>query len=76
MIDRDHDLPVVRQAKVLNLARTTVYYKPRPVSAEDLALMRRLDELHLDSPVRRGADAAGAALLARASRSAAGMSRR
>jgi len=50
MIDRDHDLPVVRQAKVLNLARSTVYYKPRPVSAEDLALMRRLDELHLDYP--------------------------
>lgn len=50
MIDREHDLPVARQAKVLNLARSTVYYKPRPVSAEDLALMRRLDELHLDYP--------------------------
>lgn len=50
MIDRDHDLPVVRQAKVLSLARSTVYYEPRPVSAEDLALMRRLDELHLDYP--------------------------
>jgi putative transposase len=50
MIDRSHDLPVQRQAKVLTLARSTVYYKPRPVSAEDLALMRRLDELHLDYP--------------------------
>lgn len=50
MIDRDHTLPVARQAKLLNLARSTVYYKPRPVSAEDLALMRRLDELHLDYP--------------------------
>jgi putative transposase len=50
MIDRDHALPVARQAKVLNLARSTVYYEPRPVSAEDLALMRRLDELHLDYP--------------------------
>ncbi|MCP3476938.1 IS3 family transposase [Bradyrhizobium sp. CCGUVB1N3] len=50
MIDRDHDLSVVRQAKVLNLARSTVYYEPRPVSAEDLVLMRRLDELHLDYP--------------------------
>jgi putative transposase len=50
MIDRDHDLPVTRQATVLNLARSTVYYQPRPVSAEDLALMRRLDELHLDHP--------------------------
>ncbi|MEY9751612.1 hypothetical protein ABIF65_010986 [Bradyrhizobium japonicum] len=43
MIDRDHDLSIVRQAKVLKLARSTVYYEPRPVSAEDLALMRRLD---------------------------------
>lgn len=50
MIDRDHDLPVARQAKVLNLARSTVYYKPRPVSAEDLGVMRRIDELHLDYP--------------------------
>ena len=50
MIDRSHDLPVARQARALNLARSTVYYKPRPVSAEDLALMRRLDELHLDYP--------------------------
>ena len=58
MIDRNHDLPVVRQAKVLNLARSTVYYQPRPVSAETLALMRRLDELHLDYPF------AGARMLA------------
>ena len=50
MIDRAHDLPVSRQAKALKLARSTVYYTPRPVSAEDLALMRRLDELHLDYP--------------------------
>jgi len=50
MIDRSHDLPVSRQAKALNLARSTVYYRPRPVSAADLALMRRLDELHLDYP--------------------------
>ena len=50
MIDQDHDLPLSRQAKVLNLARSTVYYKPRPVSVADLELMRRLDELHLDFP--------------------------
>ena len=50
MIDRDHDLPLARQAKALNIARSTAYYQPRPVSAEDLALMRRLDELHLDYP--------------------------
>jgi putative transposase len=50
MIDRDHDLPLTRQAEVLQLSRSTLYYRPRPVSAEDLAIMRRLDELHLDFP--------------------------
>jgi putative transposase len=50
MIDRSHDLSIVRQAKALGLSRSTVYYKPRPVPAEDLKLMRRLDELHLDFP--------------------------
>ena len=50
MIDRDHDFPIIRQAKALNISRGSVYYKPRPVSAEDLALMRRIDELHLDYP--------------------------
>lgn len=50
MIDRSHDLPIARQAKVLNISRGSVYYKPRPVSAEDLSIMRRIDELHLDYP--------------------------
>lgn len=50
MIDRDHDLPIARQAKVLNISGGSVYYKPRPTSAEDLALMRLIDELHLDYP--------------------------
>ena len=48
MIEPAHDLPVARQAKVLNLSRSSVYYRPRPVSPEDLALMRRIDELHLE----------------------------
>jgi putative transposase len=50
MIDRDHDLPLKRQAEVLSLSRSTLYYQPRPVSAEDLGIMRRLDELHLNYP--------------------------
>ena len=50
MIDRDHDLPLARQAKVLNISRGAVYYKPRPTSPADLAAMRRLDELHLNYP--------------------------
>ena len=50
MIDRSHDLPVTRQAKALNVSRGSVYYTPRPVSAGDLAIMRRIDELHLEYP--------------------------
>jgi putative transposase len=50
MIDRDHDLPVARQAKALGLGRSSVYYKPRSVSAEDLDVMRPIDELHLERP--------------------------
>jgi len=50
MIDREHDLPIAWQAKALGVARSSVYYKPQPVSAEDLELMRRLDELHLEHP--------------------------
>jgi putative transposase len=50
MIDRNHDLPVSRQAKALNISRGSVYYKPRPVPDADLKLMRRIDELHLDYP--------------------------
>ncbi len=50
MIDRNHDLPIARQAKALTISRGAVYYKPRPVSDEDLKIMRRLDELHLECP--------------------------
>jgi len=50
MIDRSHDLPVARQAQELGISRGSVYYLPRPVSAADLAIMRRIDELHLDYP--------------------------
>ena len=50
MIDRGHDLPLVRQADLLRLSRSTLYYEPRPVPAAELAIMRRIDELHLDYP--------------------------
>src|SRR5471030_2537817 len=50
MIDRTHELPISRQAKVLNISRGAVYYQPRPVSPEDLHVMRRIDELHLERP--------------------------
>ncbi len=50
MIDRKHELSITRQAKALGVSRGSVYYLPRPVSASVLALMRRIDELHLDYP--------------------------
>ena len=50
MIDPEHDLPISRQAEVLHISRSTVYYEPRPVSDEDLWLMRQIDELHLNYP--------------------------
>jgi len=50
MIDRTHDLPITKQAEILNISRGSVYYLPRPVSATDLAIMRRLDRLHLEHP--------------------------
>ena len=50
MIDREHDLPLSRQAELLRLSRSTLYYEPRPVPAADLAIMRRIDALHLDHP--------------------------
>jgi putative transposase len=50
MIDRSNELSIVKQCQILNLSRSTVYYQPRPVSPADLALMRRIDELHLVLP--------------------------
>jgi len=50
MIDRKHDLPITQQVKLLGISRGTVYYLPRAVSDADLALMRRIDKLHLDHP--------------------------
>jgi putative transposase len=50
MIDPEHDLPIKQQAEVLSISRSTVYYELRPISDEDLWLMRRLDELHLNYP--------------------------
>jgi putative transposase len=50
MIDRSHDLPIARQVEMLGISRGSVYYLPRPTPPADLALMRRIDELHLDYP--------------------------
>src|ERR1700716_4029623 len=50
MIDREHDLSITRQAKVPSASRSSVYRLPRPVSEPDLAIMRRIDRLHLEHP--------------------------
>jgi putative transposase len=50
MIDRGHDLPLLRQAALLRLSRSGLYYQARPVPPAELAIMRRMDKLHLDHP--------------------------
>ena len=50
MIDRAHKLPVVQQARLLDLSRSSIYYLPQPTPDTDLRLMRRMDELHLEYP--------------------------
>ena len=50
MINRTHALSLVKQCRLLDVARSTAYYRPVPLSSEELALMRRIDELHLNYP--------------------------
>ena len=53
MIDRDHKLPLARQAKAVGISRGSIYYRPRPVGEAGLGLMRRINELHLAVSVCR-----------------------
>ena len=50
MTDADHKLSLSRQAELLGISRGSLYYEPRPTSAADLKLMRRIDELHMEYP--------------------------
>jgi putative transposase len=50
MIDRSHELPLTKQASLLKLSRSSLYCQSRPIAAADLAVMRRIDELHLNYP--------------------------
>ncbi|WP_408582411.1 IS3 family transposase [Paraburkholderia atlantica] len=59
MIDRAHALPIAQQARLVGIARSSVYYQPQPVNETELKLMRRIDELHLEFPF------AGARMLVR-----------
>ena len=50
MIDRTHGLSLTQQADALGISRGSLYYIPEVISTADLALMRRMDELHLEFP--------------------------
>jgi putative transposase len=51
LVDRaDRHLSIVEQCLLLKVARSTLYYRASPVSADDLAVMRRMDELYLAAP--------------------------
>jgi len=50
MIDATDALPITRQCQILELSRSSVYYRPAAPAEETLRLMRRIDELHLECP--------------------------
>jgi len=50
MINRQHELPLTRQSKILQLSRSSVYYRAAGVSERDLEMMRIIDEVHLKYP--------------------------
>ena len=66
MIDREHPLSMVRQVKLPEISCSAVYYRPRPTREADLALMRRIDELHLEHPFMSARMLCGACCSARA----------
>ncbi len=51
-VDRTHELPISRQCLALDISRSSAYRKPAGVSADDIDLMRKLDELHLRRPFK------------------------
>ena len=50
MVKTDHPLPVTVRCRLVDVARSTAYYCPKPVSDEALGLMRLIDEIHLQLP--------------------------
>jgi putative transposase len=49
-IHMDHELSKTRRCELLDVARSSAYYHPAPFSAQELALMRVIDEIHLRWP--------------------------
>jgi putative transposase len=50
MIDAEHAIGLGRQAQLLDLSRASLSYRPQPTSGEESAVMRRIDEMHLEHP--------------------------
>lgn len=50
MIDKSHQVPISRQCQILELNRSSVYYRRRDVSDAELELMRQIDEIHTRRP--------------------------
>ena len=51
MVDREHPkLPIVRQCALLEVSRSSLYYRPKAVSEEDLSLMGEIDRQYLETP--------------------------
>jgi len=50
MIDREHMLPLTRQSEILELSRSSLYYRAVPVNIRDLQIMKLMDEIHLKHP--------------------------
>ena len=52
MVTENHQLPRTRRCELLDVPRSTSYYQPKPVSGDDLALMERIDRIHMAQPFR------------------------
>ena len=49
-VQASHPLPKTRRCELLDVTRSTAYYQPEVLCEEDLKLMRRIDEIHLQYP--------------------------
>ena len=58
LVDRQHgSLSIVQQCALLGVSRSSLYYRPRETSQQDLSLMRAMDRQYLETPFygsRRG----------------------
>ena len=52
LVDHNHDLSVVRQCKLLEVNRSSVYYCPKVLSRENEKLMRLIDKIYLEYPFK------------------------